>query len=321
MNLAPTPPIAIALRPWVVLVAAVWFAGPAQADRPSLIDLKAALDAHITPPPTTAAGSIRFADASLDVTFELVDLALTADVAVNCTASCIPGLASFAPVRVTVEQSSDLALLIAHALPSGLVQDVLVAIPSQANVLRFQNAQLQSTTTDDVSARVVLEFDFDDVQMEWLGGASSWNVASSTGSGCTIPANEVHIELAGNAASNLQPGEIASTHRLGLTSGSALPTLTLKRTPPNPCYVRTVASAMLFDVELRRLWTSNDLFPTSREFVEEITSSGTIIDRWTLRIEAGALREEIDLHPAGQLTIRSFSPVDGSLTTTHTVGF
>lgn len=296
-------------------------ASSARADRPSLVDLQATLDAHVSPPAATAVGTIRFSDPSIDVIFDLVDLELTADVPVSCTTSCNPGLVSYAPVRVTMEQTSELALLVAHSLPSGSVQDVLVTIPSQTNVLRFQNVQIQSVQSDDVAERSVVEFDFAYIQMDWQGASSAWDIQTVTGSGCTIPSGEVHIELAGSAPSNLQSGEIESVHQLGLESGSALPTLSLDRTPPNPCYVRSLGSVLLFNVELRRLWANNDQFPTSRQFVEELILTGTFIDSWTLHIESGVLREEIALHPSGDLRIREFSPVDGSVSAIRTVGF
>ena len=297
-------------------------ADPAAAQRPSLIDLQATLDGLVSPPPAAAAGTIRFVSSSLDTTFPLVDLRLTADLPVTCTTSCTPGAtAAFSPVRATVEPTAELALLTQEYLTGASFQ-TSVDIPSETGLLQFTSVFLRAIDADEVAGRVVLEFDFVSIQLNVQGTQSEWNTSFATGSGCSIPPSELHLELAGNAPSNLQSGEIEASFALGI-AGFPVPRATFRfeRTPPNACYLRGSASGQVFAVGFERLWDGNDTFPATRQVLQEVDLTTAFVDEWRLIVESGAVREEIELVPVGSLTTREFSPVDGSLVDEQSTSF
>ena len=304
------------------LALSVALASPAAAQRPSLIDLQAAVDGLVSPAPATAAGTIRFVSSSLDTTFPLVDLQLTADLPFTCTTSCVPGAtAAFSPVRATVEPTAALALLTQEYLTGASFQ-TSVDIPSETGLLQFTSVFLPAIDADEVPGRVVVEFDFVTIQLNVQGTQSEWNTSFATGSGCPIPASESHLELAGNAGSNLQGGEIEASFALGIRGFPVpLPTVTFERTPPNACYLRGSASGQIFAVGFERLWQANDQFPATRQTIQEVDLSSAFVDEWRLFVESGAVREEIDLVPIGSLTTREFSPADGSLVDEQSTSF
>ncbi|MGH0031843.1 MAG: hypothetical protein ACQGVC_18800 [Myxococcota bacterium] len=299
----------------IAFVLGLALAVPALADRPSLIDLQAALDDHLSPAPAAASGTIRFVGSGFDFTFPLVDLRLSAQVPIACTPTCAPaGTTGFAPVRATLVDTFEVALLTAEFLGGATIQDVYVSIPSEPALLQLSSAFLDSIAADAVAGRTVVEIPYLVAELEVQGLDSMWNTGNSTGGGCSVPASEAHIDLAGNDPSNLQAGEIEASSALGFSpQPSPHPTLTFSRTPPNPCYLRGSGSAQTFPVTFERLWESSDAFPGTRQVAQEVDLTSAFVDHWTFFVESGELREEITLFPAGTLWVREFDPGNGQL--------
>ncbi len=215
-------------------------ASPALAQRPSLLDLQAAVDGLVSPAPPATAGEILFTTvgggSATDLRLDLVDLALPVQTIVSIGGIGGSGSSSldFGPVQVTVPQSASGALLSARLL-SEAPQTVRVFVPDvdsprdppPLEVLVLQNAVLQKVEDATLPGRIAIELGFETVTLEWGGTGWGWNRSTNTaitGSGCSSStSNEAHVDLAGNAATQLQAGEIESTHRLTLAPPPAPP--------------------------------------------------------------------------------------------------
>ena len=95
----------------LVLTVALVTAGPAIADRPSLLELQAALDGLVAPPPPAAVGTLVFAPGSIagESTFELVSLGTGTDVSISCPPlPCVPsGGAQASIVWATIVETAN----------------------------------------------------------------------------------------------------------------------------------------------------------------------------------------------------------------------
>ncbi len=312
------------------LLAAVAVAGPASADRPSLIDLQATLDQVVSglcdgdpatcgPAAMPAVGTLTFAPGTTNESvLPLVDLSLSIDNTIVCSPNCAyAGQGSFSPVSATVEQTSQAALLIS-LLASGALVAANVSVPTVGGGtldLLFTGAALTSFAAADTPGRAQLGFAYQQISLQWQGGVSGWNLTTATGSGCTVPAGEVHVDLAGNAASGLNPGEIEATYTFGVAaSGGSHPALAFGRRPPNPCYLRGTAARQIVSMTFDRLWSQDDAF-ANRQSVETVDVVNALIDRWELRLASGVVGEAIDLLLAdGTLTTRAFDSGTGKQT-------
>ena len=294
--------------PWV---ACLLLAAPATADRPSLIDLQAAVDGLVSPPPPAASGTIRLVNSNLDASFPLVELVLSADVPHACSSSCIPtGPPSFSWVRATFEEAASLGALAAEFLASASLEDVFVDVPTAPSLLRFRPVAIEAIESHELPGRVELQLTFGEMELRLGGGLASWDTTSDTGSGCSI-SPETHVDLAGNGPGFLQPRQIEADFSLGFP-GSAPPSLRYARTPNAPCYLYGGASRQVFPITFLRLWDRDAQFRGEQRVVE-IEIPATFITHWTLRVTSGVVREEVEIAPGGTLTTREFSPVDASI--------
>lgn len=296
----------------------------AAADRPSLIDLQAAVDGIISPAPPAVAGSLIVdPGGSNQIALALVDVVVAINNPFSCGASsCSPvGQSQAATVQATVVESATISELVG-LVQSGVQQDVRIDIPSQTGVLFFDNAILHSVTSGTSPGRAKLELTYALVSFSRLGTSSSWNVITDAVSGCAIPGGAKHLMLSGNAPSNLGPGEIESTHHIDFVrQGTPPELLTFSRTPPNACHLRGAAVPQLFQVFFDRLWTASDQFG-SRRISESIELVSAFVKSWTLRIASGSLSEEVELLPAsGTLQLRDFDPQNGDELDVQSISF
>jgi hypothetical protein len=317
------------------------FAGGAGADRPSLIDLQATLDQVVTglcngdsatcgvAVPAAAAGQLIFDPGGPDeAILSLVELDLTIDPNLNCTATCVAASAPvLEDVTATVLSSeasgSLLAALVTTAFP---IAHVVVPNPAGGGTvlaLRLFNPLLEQLTHSSTPGRSDLRFTATRVRFDWLSSTSEWNFATGTGTGCTVPASEAHVELAGNPTSALLSGEIAAVYGLGVegTGGGADPTLAVRRAPPNACHLRGAASTQLMKPRYDRLWARDAEFP-ARQSVETLDVGAGWVDRWTLHVRSGVLAESIEMIPlSGTLDLRTFDDTTGAEVSNTSVPF
>lgn len=320
-------------------------ASPALAQRPSLIDLQAAVEGLVSPAPPATAGEILFTTvgggSATDLRLDLVDLALPVQVIVNIGGGG-DGLSSldFDPVQVTVPQSASGALLSARLL-SGEPQTVRVFLPDADSprnppleVLVFQNAVLQKVEDAALPGRIAVELSYETVTLAWGGTGWGWNLSTATaitGPGCgSGSSNESHVDLAGNAATQLQAGEIESTHRLTLAPLPAPPLFSYTRKPANACALRVITEKSFeIDVSFDRLWPQDEQF-AGRQSVETIDFVGVLLQGWTFRIASGQVLEDIKLPlvslsgltpGTGVQTLRDFDPATGAETSAESVVF
>ncbi|HKK53382.1 MAG TPA: hypothetical protein VKA74_17415 [Myxococcota bacterium] len=315
-------------------------ASPALAQRPSLLDLQAAVDGLVSPAPPAIAGEILFTTvgggSATDLRLDLVDLALPVQTIVGFGSFSL----DFDPVRVTLPQSASGALLSAR-LVSGAPQTVRVFVPDvdsprdpPLEVLILQNAVLQKVEDAALPGRIAVELSYETVTLEWGSTSWGWNLATNsaiTGSGCSASAsNEAHVDLAGNAATQLQAGEIESTQGLILAPPPALPVLSYTRKPANACALRVTTGLDPIDVSFDRLWSQDEQF-AGRQSVETIDFVGVLLRSWTFRIASGEVLEDIELpqldpttgvvRGTGVQTLRDFDPTTGAETSAESVLF
>ena len=326
-----------------LIVFSLLVASPALAQRPSLLDLQAAVEGLVSPAPPAVVGEIRLqpvgGGAGTELRLGLVDLALSAQ-----RSPVSPGGFStdFDPVRVTVAQSASGALLSARLL-SGAPQTVAVRVPDVdsprgdlIDILFFQNAVLEKVEDAALQGRIAFELSYETVRFEWRGTGWGWDLVTNTaitGLGCNAAAiDEAHVDLAGNAATQLQPGEIQATHRLLLAPPPAPPVFSYTRKPANACYLRAITVgdvSELIDATFDRLWSQDEQFG-GRQSVETIDLSATLLRRWTLRIASGEVLEDVELplfpssgfvQGTGVQTLRDFDPATGAETSAESVVF
>lgn len=303
-------------------------ASPAPAQRPSLVDLQAALDAVVSAPPPPAVGTARFVNSSagFDSAFPLVTLRLQSEFPVLCSTSCAPaGLASFDPVEVTVEDTGQSAELITASLTSLTFETVTIGIPTETNLVTLVNARVESVSPDDVAGRRRLALSFEEVQLEIQGTTAGYTPATALASGCQA-LFESTADLAGNAPSNLALGETAGTFffdpkGFGTTSVTS-PSIVVTRVPQEACSLRTTAAGLQINGSIDRLWESQDLFPGARRDVVTIDLFAGFVPTWSLTVESGVLEEvRTILMNAGGFTSRAFDPATGVPTATTTAAF
>jgi len=320
-------------------------ASPALAQRPSLLDLQAAVDGLVSPAAPATAGEILFTTvgggSATDLRLDLVDLALPLQAIV--TIGGLGGGGSFSldfdPVRVTVPQSASGALLSARLL-SGAPQTVRVFVPDvdfprdpPLEVLVLGNAVLQKVEDATLPGRIAVELSYETVTLEWDNTGWGWNLATNTaiaGPGCSSgTSNEAHVDLAGNAATQLQAGEIESTQGLILAPPPALPVFSYTRKPANACALRVITGEDLIDVSFDRLWSEDEQF-AGRQSVETVDFVGVSLRSWTFRIASGEVLEDIQLPQlglsgaipgTGVQTLRDFDPTTGAETSAESVLF
>lgn len=348
LGLSPTsqssPPYSFSRLRGSVLAGLIGFgllvASPALAQRPSLLDLQAAVEGLVSPVPPAAVGEIRLqtvgGGSEAELRLGLVDLVFPVQrshIGVGAL------LADFDPVRVTVPQSASGALLSAR-LVSGAPQTVRVFVPDVASprdlleVLVLQNAVVQKVEDAALPGRIAFELSYETVTFTWGGTDWGWNLVTSTsitGLGCGPAAiDEAHVDLAGNVATQLQAGEIESTHRLVLAPPPAYPVFSYTRKPANACYLQAITSGggELIDATFDRLWSQDELFG-GRQSVETIDFAAVLLRSWTLRIASGEVLEDVELPVdsgafttgTGVQTLRDFDPATGAETSAESVVF
>lgn len=323
----------------------VLVASPALAQRPSLLELQAAVEGLVSPVPPAAVGEIRLqtvgGGSEAELRLGLVDLAFPVQRSISGGAGGGTPLVDFDPVRVTVPQSASGALLSAR-LVSGAPQTVRVFVPDVDSprdlleVLVLQNAVLQKVEDAALPGRIAFELSYETVTFTWGGTDWGWNLVTNapiSGVGCGPAAiDEAHVDLAGNAAAQLQAGEIESTHRLVLAPPPAPPVFSYTRKPANACYMRAITSASaseLIDATFDRLWSQDELFG-GRQSVETIDFAAVFLRSWTLRIASGEVLEDVELPLVGSQgfatgtggqTLRDFDPATGAETSAESVVF
>jgi hypothetical protein len=317
-------------------------ATPAFAQRPSLLDLQAALEELVSPSPPAPVGEIVLTpvgggDAD-ELRLDLVDLALSAQSVANGLSFDI----EFDPLRVTVPQSAKGGVLAARFL-SGAPQTVRVFLPNvdsprdpPLEVLVFQNAVLQGVEDTAIPGRIAFELSYATVTLSWGDTGWGWDVEinmSIPRPGCDpLPSGEAHVDLAGNAATQLQPGELESTHRLTLAQPPAPSVFSFTRKPANACYLRVLAisdPSAAIDMTFDRLWSQDEEFG-GRQSVETIELVDVILRSWTFRIASGEVLEDVELPAVGTSgvfigtgvqTLRDFDPATGAETSAESVLF
>jgi len=351
-SLRPRPTARFGGCTWIGLAWLIGFsllvASPALAQRPSLLDLQAAVEGLVSPAPPATAGEILFTTvgggSATDLRLDLVDLALPVKVIVNIGGGGGGGSSSpdFGPVQVTVPQSASGALLSARLL-SGEPQTVRVFAPEVdpkgnpllLEVLVLENAVLQKVEDTTLPGRIAVELSYETVTLAWGGTGWGWNLSTATaitGPGCgSGSSNESHVDLAGNAATQLQAGEIESTHRLTLAPYPAPPVFSYTRKPANACALRFITEGSFdIDVSFDRLWPQDEQF-AGRQSIETIDFVGVGLRSWTFRIASGQVLEDIELPLIGSTnglavgtgvqTLRDFDPATGAATSDESVVF
>lgn len=296
----------------------------AGADRPSLLDLQAAIDDLVSPSPPAAVGRVLVSsDGPNTYAVELVSLRFDGQTPLQCLAGdCVPsGVSQLSPVQIEVVASSAAAELAALAL-TPQPRDLQIDLPSEERLLVFDNAVVRSAASGETSGRLVLEFEFDQVTFQRLGASASWNRVTRTAAGCSVRDGERHIDLAGNSPTNIQRDEIEAPFMLELERAASLPQLIrFDRLPPNPCRLRGLVTGQVHQVNFDRLWSGDDQFP-GRSVSESIDVSAGIMRSWSLVIESGVLRESIALVPNdATVELRDFSPADGRELNTRSFSF
>jgi hypothetical protein len=297
------------------------------AARPSLVDLDGDLQQVVDglchgdpalcgqPAPASVAGQLDFDSGTFVLDFTSLHFGY---------AKPVGGAFAFDDLTATVD-SAGLSAILAGELASSTVYDVEVIVPDPSGpgnvtLLALQNATLEELTLDASGTSAQLRVAFTIAQLSWMGSSSSWNEGLGSGSGCTAPGGDKHVSLAGNPASLLGPGEIDVFYSVFL-SGSGLG-FEWSRAPiaSSACYLRTVASGTSIPQDFHRLSPLSETF-ASQLRDESIDFSVAVVESWGLTIEGGEMRERVVYgSTTGTLTSRSFSPVDGSLTSQFSQG-
>lgn len=315
---------------------ALLLATPAFAQRPSLIDLQAAIDDLVSPPPPPASGRIQFSEGSDTYTFEIVDLTLSAR-----RDTCIPSCAAipdFDPVQVTVLTTPGLAALSTRlAAGSNLASARGERDPSDprdpyVRFLDLTDVELMAIDATSEPGRSTFQFIFSTIELDWEGSRMGWDLPAFEPINPTCdpdPLLQTYVDLAGNPSSNLLAGEIEGTSMFTVAPAPGNVTVGLRyaRTPVDACSLRGVTDGRGFDVRFGTLWSLDDAFP-GRQSVETIQLFEAAIWSWALQMRSGEVTEEfgvvIDLlgvaAPSRQ-TLRSFDEATGAETDSETFSF
>jgi hypothetical protein len=315
---------------------------PAGAQRPSLIDLQAAIDGLVSPAPTPASGRIRFDDlgATGRLEFAVVELSFGVDGDVICppgsgtSCSSNPG---FTSVRVTVLESAAIASLNGR-LAVGTQQRVDLFLPgvpdpkSETVLVTFGQSVIEKIDATSLPGRVVIEFEYAMVELEAFAQNVGWDrsLDLEIGNGCPSIPNQTHVDLAGNPATQLGAGEIESTHQLSISGGAAqVPSISVSysRTPVDGCYFLAALRSDFFDTVFERLWAQDDQFG-NRQSVETIDIQHVYVFDWRLEFANSEFTEHGDLYlnlaplrTSGTQTLREFDPATGAETSSGVFGF
>ena len=316
---------------------------PAGAQRPSLIDLQAAVDGLVSPAPTPASGEIHFENlgGTGRLEFALVELSFGVDGDVSCPPGspgsvCIPN-PDFTSVRATVLQSASVALLTGR-LAAGTQQRVEIFRPGvpdpkdEVLLIAFGQSAIEKVDATSLPGRVVIEFGYTTVEIEAFAQTVGWDRSLNIeiGNGCPSIPSQTHVDLAGNPATQLGAGEIESTHQLSVSGGAGQDSsisVAYSRTPVDGCYFVAAIQNVPFDTVFERLWAQDDQFG-NRQSVETIDIQGVYLFNWRLEFADSELTEHGDLYfdllpfrTSGTQTLREFDPATGAETNSGVFGF
>lgn len=320
---------------WVLACAvALGLAAPAAAQRPSLIELQAALAELVSPAQASVSGGIHFGTGAGALDFELVELEFAMSRTYSCTQGCETIPLSFERARATVVQTADIAALSARLLaetPQDVTANDLVNFRDP--FVSFTGAVVRSIDSSSAPGRSVIEFDFVTLFQDALPPGLGWDTMNNIliGDPCLIPiATTVHVDLAGNPSTSLFHGEVAtSSVKLDVSSGgqgqAARTVISFVRQPPNACYFFATLQGERLDVSFERLWPQDDDF-AGRQSVETLTATDVNLGRAHYRFIEGALTESIEVEfaqpsAAGTQTLREFDPATGAETDSQSFDF
>ncbi len=289
--------------------------------RPSLIDLESDLQqvvdglCHGDPAlcglgaPAVVGGQLDFDSGTFQVDFTSLTFGYTK-----------PGAGAFAfdDLTATVD-AAGLAAILVGELASSTIYDVDVIVPDPSGpgsviLLALQNVRIDDLALSSSGTSAAITLGFTIAQFDWMGSNSSWNQVTSTGSGCTAPGGDKMVALAGNSPSLLAPSEIEVTYFLFIGPGGLGFRFGRSPVASSACYLQTVASGTTVADSFSRLSPLSDTFATQLRD-ESIDFTTALLESYTLTIE-GTEMDELVTYGAtmGTLTTRTFSPVDGSVT-------
>ena len=149
---------------------ALLLTSPAMAQRPSLLDLQAAVDGLVSPTPPAPGGTIRFSGGAADgVEFDLVDLTVDVQAAYSCTGAGCSFFLGFSSISATLVQTANVALLNSDLLTGAFHGVEFNLDRDQSRVLVFTDAILESVGTTGVSGRSNVTFSFQTINFDWQG--------------------------------------------------------------------------------------------------------------------------------------------------------
>jgi hypothetical protein len=261
-----------------------------------------------------------------ELSLSLAELAVEVDPQILCNPTCVQtGPTVFRWVEATVLSSEATSLLLGAMNSGATAYPVVHAVvpnpsgPGEVTAMLFFAPDLRDIRQSHVSGRTVVTFSAVRIRFQWLSTVSEWDVVLESGSGCTVPANEAHVELSGNPPTELAGGEIESVHTFGVEASGVGGVLRVDRKPPNACQLRGAASVQLITPRYDRLWTRDSEFPL-RQSVETLQLGSSGVHVYTLRIRSGVVTEQITIVPASAtLETRSFDEATGAEVSSTTV--
>lgn len=324
-------------RGWIVFLFASFVAfgsGPSMADRPSLVDLDGEL--------TAVVDGLCSGDASLcgvvpGPSFgSTIDIGSLGDLPLSKLriAFTRSGLnAIWDSVDVAIEMTEDDVSVAALLEANQLVSLIGIVIGGNQNeTIQLVNAYVISAETDHATRTLLLSFQVEEIRFNLLGVSTQWNTKNQIGSGCDVPQNTTHVDVAANSSSLLTSGEEPVTYAFGVERavgvlgnppGPMAPTFSFVRPFLSGCWLKTGASGAPRDLSFHVLSPLSDTFATQLR-AESLELTAAVVTDYELLIDGASAQETIGLEmDAVEWTSRSFDPSTGGVDASNvqTFGF